>query len=92
MLQTASGAESRPPAADDTEQIAGDWPSLEKLSLRYIAAVIERNGGNNSRAADMLGIDRRTLARILARERAKAAARARHRELARTAKRPGGGD
>jgi len=54
-----------------------DWPTLDVLRLRYIAQVIERNGGNKTRAADMLGIDRRTLNRILARERAKAAAAAR---------------
>jgi predicted DNA-binding protein (UPF0251 family) len=54
-----------------------DWPTLDVLRLRYIAQVLERNGGNKTRAADMLGIDRRTLNRILARERAKAAAAAR---------------
>jgi predicted DNA-binding protein (UPF0251 family) len=57
--------------------LTDDWPSLDVLRLRYIAQVIERNGGNKTRAADMLGIDRRTLNRILARERAKAAAAAR---------------
>ncbi len=54
-----------------------DWPTLDVLRLRYIAEVLEKNGGNKTRAADMLGIDRRTLNRILARERAKAAAAAR---------------
>ncbi len=55
-----------------------DWPTLDVLRLRYIARVLEKNGGNKTRAADMLGIDRRTLNRILARERAKAAAAARN--------------
>jgi DNA-binding NtrC family response regulator len=55
-----------------------DWPTLDVLRLRYIARVLEHNGGNKTRAADMLGIDRRTLNRILARERAKAAAAARN--------------
>lgn len=55
-----------------------DWPTLDVLRLRYIAQVLEKNGGNKTRAADMLGIDRRTLNRILARERAKAAAAARN--------------
>jgi len=54
-----------------------DWPTLDVLRLRYIAQVLEKTGGNKTRAADMLGIDRRTLNRILARERAKAAAAAR---------------
>ncbi len=54
-----------------------DWPSLDVLRLRYIARVLERAGGNKTRAADMLGIDRRTLNRILARERRKQAAASR---------------
>ena len=54
-----------------------DWPELEVLRLRYIAQVLEKNQGNKTRAADMLGIDRRTLNRILARQRAKAAVAAR---------------
>jgi DNA-binding NtrC family response regulator len=57
--------------------LTNDWPTLDVLRLRYIAQVIERAGGNKTRAADMLGIDRRTLNRILARERAKQAAAAR---------------
>jgi predicted DNA-binding protein (UPF0251 family) len=62
--------------------LTNDWPTLDVLRLRYIAQVLERNGGNKTRAADMLGIDRRTLNRILARERAKAAAAARYRSAA----------
>ena len=58
-----------------------DWPTLDVLRLRYIARVLEKNGGNKTRAADMLGIDRRTLNRILSRERAKAAQAAKLRAL-----------
>jgi Fis family transcriptional regulator len=54
-----------------------DWPTLDVLRLRYIARAIERSGGNKTRAAEILGIDRRTLNRILSRERAKRAAAAR---------------
>jgi Fis family transcriptional regulator len=61
--------------------LTNDWPTLDVLRLRYIAQVIERNGGNKTRAAEMLGIDRRTLNRILSRERAKLAAAARFRSL-----------
>ncbi len=59
--------------------LTDDWPTLDVLRLRYIAQVLERSGGNKTRAADVLGIDRRTLNRILARERAKEAAAARFR-------------
>lgn len=45
------------------------WPSLESLRLQYIHRAIEHVGGNKTHAATLLGIDRRTLNRILARER-----------------------
>ena len=53
------------PALDD------DWPTLAVLSRRYIDRALEHTHGNKTRAADLLGIDRRTLNRILARERAR---------------------
>ncbi len=66
-----SGTVSAHPALD------GDWPTLAVLSRRYIDRALDHTRGNKTRAADLLGIDRRTLNRILARERAKAAAAAR---------------
>jgi two-component system response regulator AtoC len=53
--------------------LADDWPSLAVLERRYIDRVLSRTGGNKTRAAEMLGIDRRTLNRMFARERAAAA-------------------
>jgi two-component system response regulator AtoC len=53
--------------------LADDWPSLAVLDRRYIDRVLSRTGGNKTRAAEMLGIDRRTLNRMFARERAAAA-------------------
>ncbi len=50
-----------------------DWPSLEVIRVRYIRQALEHVRGNKTRAAELLGIDRRTLNRILARERARAA-------------------
>ena len=52
--------------------IADDWPSLQVLERRYIDRVLSRTGGNKTRAAEVLGIDRRTLNRMFARERAAA--------------------
>jgi two-component system response regulator AtoC len=49
--------------------LADDWPSLAVLERRYIDRVLSRTGGNKTRAADVLGIDRRTLNRMFARER-----------------------
>jgi two-component system, NtrC family, response regulator AtoC len=42
--------------------------TLEELKQWYVARVLEEVGGNKARAAELLGIDRRTLYRILARE------------------------
>jgi DNA-binding NtrC family response regulator len=50
--------------------LADDWPTLQVLERRYIDRVLSRTGGNKTRAAEVLGIDRRTLNRMFARERA----------------------
>jgi DNA-binding NtrC family response regulator len=50
--------------------IAEDWPTLAVLERRYIDRVLSRTGGNKTHAAEVLGIDRRTLNRMFARERA----------------------
>ena len=51
------------------QRVDHDMPTLALLSRRYIERVLERTGNNKTRAARMLGIDRRTLNRMLARER-----------------------
>ncbi len=43
-----------------------DWPTLDELSLRYLHRVIAHSNGNKTKAAEVLGIDRRTVSRILA--------------------------
>jgi transcriptional regulator with PAS, ATPase and Fis domain len=55
--------------------LADDWPTLAILERRYIDRVLSRTGGNKTRAAEILGIDRRTLNRMFARERAAASGR-----------------
>jgi two-component system, NtrC family, response regulator AtoC len=60
-------------AAAGSGSLADDWPTLGVLDRRYIDRVLSRTGGNKTRAAEMLGIDRRTLNRMFARERAAAA-------------------
>ena len=42
--------------------------TLAELRRWYVATVLEETGGNKLRAAELLGIDRRTLYRILERE------------------------
>jgi DNA-binding NtrC family response regulator len=57
------------PSDSGMGSLADDWPSLEVLERRYIDRVLSRTGGNKTRAAEVLGIDRRTLNRMFARER-----------------------
>jgi Fis family transcriptional regulator len=54
-------------AADPS--LDADTPTLGVLSLRYIHRALQHMNNNKTRAAELLGIDRRTLNRILARER-----------------------
>jgi two-component system, NtrC family, response regulator AtoC len=53
----------RPPAARPVFSLADDRPTLDELSRRYVGLVLAENGGNKSRAAEILGINRRTLYR-----------------------------
>ena len=48
---------------------AEDWPTLDELTRRYVSRVLERTGGNRTRAAEILGVDRRTLSRMANRDR-----------------------
>lgn len=41
-----------------------DLPTLDELERRYLLHVLEQVGGNRTRAAEILGIDRRTLYRM----------------------------
>jgi DNA-binding protein Fis len=41
-----------------------DLPTLDELERRYLSHVIEAVGGNKTRAAEVMGIDRRTLYRM----------------------------
>jgi DNA-binding NtrC family response regulator len=46
------------------ERLFADLPSLDEIERRYLLHVIEQVGGNRTRAAEVLGIDRRTLYRM----------------------------
>jgi len=58
------------PAVTTTEGIAtlfAGLPSAEEVQRRYLLYVLEATGGNRKRAAEILGINRKTLYRIAAR-------------------------
>ena len=46
------------------EQLFDGLPTLDELERRYLVHVLQEVGGNRSRAAETLGIDRRTLYRM----------------------------
>jgi DNA-binding NtrC family response regulator len=52
------------------EQAAQRQLSLAELEREYIGRIIEQTGGNKNRAAQILGIDRKTLYRKLGQEKA----------------------
>jgi two-component system, NtrC family, response regulator AtoC len=56
------------PIGDAPKKLTGlaeDMPSLAELSRRYAAQVLQHVGGNKSEAARLLGVDRKTLYKLL---------------------------
>jgi DNA-binding NtrC family response regulator len=74
--QSLRGAPARAPSsitvpaatAPPPDPIVADHPSLEELTRRYAERVLRESGGNKTRAAEALGIDRKTLSRLLREE------------------------
>jgi DNA-binding NtrC family response regulator len=61
----ASDLPFKPSTGPDLEgRLFVDLPSLDELERRYLIHVVEQVGGNRTRAAEVLGIDRRTLYRM----------------------------
>ncbi|HEY3351927.1 MAG TPA: sigma-54 dependent transcriptional regulator [Polyangia bacterium] len=52
------------------QHLYDDRPTLAELEKRYIDLILQETGGNKKRAAEILGIDRRTLYRSLGRAEA----------------------
>jgi DNA-binding NtrC family response regulator len=62
LPEPLSSMRSGPPPA-----IPRDRPTLGELKRRYVQMVVAEQGGNITRAAGVLGVDRRSLYRILER-------------------------
>jgi transcriptional regulator with PAS, ATPase and Fis domain len=60
------GSDSRP-AQHTSYSLVNDRPTLAELEQRYVNLILQQEGGNKKRAAEILGIDRRTLYRTLER-------------------------
>lgn len=52
---------------DSLKSLAADWPTLEELERRYLQLALEKVHGNRQHAADLLGIARRTIQRLIIR-------------------------
>ena len=46
----------------------GQLPTLEKIEASYLLRVLSAVGGNKSRAAQVMGVDRKTLYRMIDRQ------------------------
>ena len=66
--RSPSGESPAAGAAARRRGIVDDRPTLAELERRYIELILRETGGNKKRAAEILGIDRRTLYRTLERE------------------------
>src|SRR5947209_13572173 len=53
------------PAEPVADPIVADRPSLDELNRRYAQRTLRELGGNKTRAAEALGIDRKTLSRLI---------------------------
>jgi len=57
-----------PPVLSAPDPLLADHPTLEELTRRYAERVLKDSGGNKTQAALALGIDRKTLSRLLREE------------------------
>jgi len=49
---------------DELARLFDGLPSVDELERRYLLHVLEATGGNRKRAAEIMGINRRTLYRM----------------------------
>jgi DNA-binding NtrC family response regulator len=101
LLVEKNGRSARPGEADGAARASGPgdqpWPTLDEHQWMYIRRVLARTNGNKSEAAAMLGLHRRSLQRLLRRDKAarrspKKAGPARGRQAHQMSKQPITGD
>src|ERR1700676_5377131 len=61
-----------PAASHNERSIISDHPTMDELQRRYLQLVLDENQGRKSRAAVVLGLDRRTVQRLVAKYRLRA--------------------
>ena len=58
---------SAPGEAEILQHLAADRPPMDELQKRYVNLILSEVAGNRRRAAEKLGLDRRTIQRLIAR-------------------------
>ena len=67
LPEKLQSANVRAAARSPLSALLEDLPALDELERRYLVYILEIAGGNRTRAAEILGIDRRTLYRMIER-------------------------
>ena len=67
LPEKLQSANVRAAARSPLSALFEDLPALDELERRYLLYILEVTGGNRTRAAEVLGIDRRTLYRMIER-------------------------
>ena len=67
LPEKLQSAQVRAAARSPLSALFEDLPSVDELERRYLLYILEVTGGNRTRAAEILGIDRRTLYRMIER-------------------------
>jgi DNA-binding NtrC family response regulator len=62
-----SAAANHTPDPTSAPSLLADRPTMEELERRYLQLVLTEVGGNRRRAAEVLGLNRRTIQRLIAR-------------------------
>src|SRR6202011_4068765 len=73
-IVAAAGAEKESDKCRDERTIVADRPTVDELQRRYLQLVLDENQGKKRRAAAVLGLDRRTVQRLVAKYRLRFAA------------------
>jgi len=67
LPEKLQSAQVRAAARSPLSALFEDLPPIDELERRYLLYILEVTGGNRTRAAEILGIDRRTLYRMIER-------------------------
>jgi DNA-binding NtrC family response regulator len=68
-IATTFGNEKESSSYRDERTIISDRPTIDELQRRYLELVLDENNGKKTRAAAVLGLDRRTVQRLVAKYR-----------------------